>query len=214
MKEWRAQRGHGSLPEDEVQQRMASRAADTTNIPAVYDRVKAERADGRFVLATHDDDSPEKVDAQWVIGASVAEFPITVEAAQRARERGMATVVGAPNIVRGGSTSGNQDARELFELGLADIICADYHAPSLVASAFKLWKEGVVELPVAVRALTLNPARAVGIDDIGAIRAGYRADIALVRVDSQGLAQVEAVYRDGSQVFSLRAPERAPVLVS
>ena len=142
-------------------------------------------------------------------GATVAEFPITVESARRARDRGMSIVVGAPNIVRGGSTSGNQDARELFELGLADVICADYHAPSLLVAGFKLANDGVVDLPAAIRALTLNPARAVGLPGVGAISPGYRADLALVRVGQDRLPHVEAVYRNAREVFTLR--ELAPV---
>ncbi len=213
MKEWRKDRGHDSLPEDEVAERMAIRAADTENIPAVYSRVQTELENGSFILATHDDDSPEKVDQQWAIGATIAEFPITVEAAQQAHNRGMMTVVGAPNIVRGGSTSGNQDARELFELGLADIICADYHAPSLLVSAFKLADGGVVDLPTAIRSLTLNPAKAVGLTDRGGICLGYAADLVLVRQDADKLPHAEAVYRNGEEVFALRPPVPARVLV-
>jgi alpha-D-ribose 1-methylphosphonate 5-triphosphate diphosphatase len=213
MQAWRKDRGHSAEGDDEVEDRMAARAADTSNVPAVYVRVRAERDALPYFLATHDDDSPEKVDAQWVLGATVAEFPITVDAARRARERGMAIVVGAPNIVRGGSTSGNQDARELFELGLADVICADYHAPSLLVAAFRLASDGACDLPTAIRALTLNPSTAVGIRDSGAIRTGYVADMLLARAEPGAVPQVEAVYRGGVEVFSLRAAEPAKVLV-
>jgi alpha-D-ribose 1-methylphosphonate 5-triphosphate diphosphatase len=142
----------------------------------------------------------------------VAEFPVTLDAAQRARERGMWIVVGAPNIVRGGSSSGNQDARELFEHGLADVICADYHAPSLPRSAFKLVKDGLCDLPGAVRALTVNAAQAVGMPELGAVREGWRADLILVRADASTPPTVERVLRGGREVFTLNTPRVAEVV--
>ena len=212
MREWRTHRGAEGIEDDDVAARIASRAADSITIPMVYGRLRAERELSPFVLASHGDDSPEKVDRQWEIGATIAEFPVTVEAARRARERGMTIVVGAPNIVRGGSTSGNQDARELFALGLADVICADYHAPSLLASAFSLADDGTVGLPAAIRALTLNPARALGMERVGAIVPGHRADILLVRKGSDGRPAVERVYRAGTEVFSIRLAAKAGAL--
>lgn len=206
MKKWREQRGAGSLGEDEVAERMKSRADDKTTIPSVYARVAGELATAPFVLSTHDDDSPEKVDRQWEIGATINEFPVTMDAAVRARERGMAIVVGAPNIVRGGSTSGNMDAVDLVEAGLADIICADYHAPSLLVAAFKLVEEGRTDLVSAIRMLTVNPATAVGLTDRGAIETGRRADLAVVRLDGSGAPSVEMVYRGGELVMAMPRP--------
>lgn len=207
MKAWRAQRGGEAEVADEVEARMNLRAADREAIPAVYARVRAELKEHPFVVATHDDDTAEKVDRQRAIGAAVAEFPVTVEAARRAREHGMTIVVGAPNIVRGGSASGNQDARELFELGLADVICADYHAPSLLLAAFRLVEEGVLTLPAAINAVSLNAARAVGLQNVGAIVRGQIADIALVVLGEDRLPQVESLFRGGERVFSCRVAE-------
>jgi alpha-D-ribose 1-methylphosphonate 5-triphosphate diphosphatase len=118
-------------------------------------------------VATHDDDSVGKVDAQCGPGASVNEFPVTVEVAEHARTRGMSIAVGAPNIVRGGSQSGNLAASELLKRGLADVVAADYHAPSILASAFRVFQEGWATLPAAVRMVTLNAARAVRLNDRG-----------------------------------------------
>jgi len=204
MQEWRQQRGGDSPEEGEIEDRIATRAADADAIPAVYARVSAERAARPFVLSTHDDDSPDKVDRQWEIGATVAEFPVTMDAAIRARERGMFIVVGAPNVVRGGSTSGNMDAVDLVAAGLADIICADYHAPSLLVAAFQLAREGLLDIPAAIRTLTLNPARAVGLLDRGSIEPGQRADLALIRVDQTGMPTVETLLRGGEIVLSIQ----------
>jgi alpha-D-ribose 1-methylphosphonate 5-triphosphate diphosphatase len=187
---------------------MATRDADSETVPAVYARIHRAAKELGVIVATHDDDTPEKVDAQWHIGAKVAEFPITVESAQRARERGMTIIVGAPNIVRGGSSSGNQDARELFKLGLADVICADYHAPSLLPAAFRLVDEGLLDLPAAIATVTRNAARAICLADAGEIAPGMRADIAIVRRDAGRTPAVERVYKDGSEVFRLSSARR------
>jgi alpha-D-ribose 1-methylphosphonate 5-triphosphate diphosphatase len=212
MVAWTAARGGAPPDATEIHSRIATRNADTTTIPNVYNRVRLESDRIPIVIASHDDDSAAKVDMLWELGARVAEFPITIDAARRARDRGMWIVVGAPNIVRGGSSSGNQDARELFELGLADIICADYHAPSLLRSAFRLVEDGLLDLPDAIRALTYNAARAVGLTDVGAVREGWRADLILVRCGVDAIPVVESVYRDGREVYTLNAPQ--PVGVS
>ncbi|MCS7002337.1 MAG: amidohydrolase family protein, partial [Dehalococcoidia bacterium] len=157
----------------------------------------------RLVIATHDDDTIEKVEQQHAHGATICEFPVTIEAAERAHALGMHIVVGAPNVVRGGSHSGNLDAAVLFERGLADIICADYHAASLLPAAFKLVADGLTDLPTAIRALTRTPARAVGITDRGAIEAGQRADLLLVRHDRHGVPRVERAFRAGVLVFQI-----------
>lgn len=209
MVAWTAARGGAPPDSGEVHTRIATRAADTKTIPTVYRRVRREAIRVPLVVASHDDDSAAKVDMLWDLGARVAEFPVTLDAARRARERGMWIVVGAPNIVRGGSSSGNQDARELFEHGLADVICADYHAPSLLRSAFRLVADGLIDLPRAIRTLTYNPARAVGMAEVGAVREGWRADLLLVRCGADGLPVVESVFRQGREVYALSAPQFA-----
>jgi alpha-D-ribose 1-methylphosphonate 5-triphosphate diphosphatase len=124
----------------------------------------------------------------------------------------MTIIVGAPNIVRGGSSSGNQSAKELFSLGLADVIVADYHAPSLLPSAFSLVDDGLADLPGAVRALTLNAAQAVAMQDVGAIQPGYAADLIVVRRTGRTFPVVERVFRSGEEQLTLRAPQRQEVL--
>jgi alpha-D-ribose 1-methylphosphonate 5-triphosphate diphosphatase len=210
MEAWRLQRGRG-FGSDDVEQRMQERAADEDTIPMVYTRLREERDRLPFVIASHDDDSPEKVDILWELGARISEFPVTIETAQRARDRGMTIVVGAPNIIRGGSSSGNMDAAELIAAGLADTICAVYHAPSMLPSAFRLVKDGLIDLPAAVRMLTLNPARALGMSDLGAIQPGFVADLLLVRDAASGIQQVERVFRGGVEVLALNTSRRVEV---
>jgi alpha-D-ribose 1-methylphosphonate 5-triphosphate diphosphatase len=190
--------------EDEVYQRIQERGVDRHTVPRVYRDVGRATRELGMVLATHDDDSPAKVDAQCGLGATVNEFPVTVEVAEHARRRGMAIVVGAPNIVRGGSQSGNLAASELLLRGLADVICAGYHAPSLLAAAFAVFRSGWASLPVAIGMISRNAARAVGLLDRGALELGLRADLALVRLDGAGYPHVEATFLAGQHIFAYR----------
>jgi alpha-D-ribose 1-methylphosphonate 5-triphosphate diphosphatase len=214
MKAYEETRGTSPLDVQRMLDMIADRAADTDTVPAIYARLRAEAANKPLVIATHDDDSVEKVDLGWDLGARVAEFPVTVEAGRRQRELGMPILVGAPNIVRGGSQSGNLDARELIELDLADIICADYHVPSLLPAAFRLVNEGLRDLPAAIRMLTLNAARAVGLTDRGAIEPGFSADLVLARMSAAGVPCVEQVFRQGRPVFSFLQTTPAPALAT
>jgi alpha-D-ribose 1-methylphosphonate 5-triphosphate diphosphatase len=132
-------------------------------------------------LMSHDDDSAEKVDLMYRLGCRVAEFPVTREAARRARELGIQIAMGAPNLVRGGSLSGNISALALAHDGLLDILIADYHAPALLAAAWALARAGVASLPAAVAMIATTPAATVGLTDRGALLPGQRADMLVVR---------------------------------
>jgi alpha-D-ribose 1-methylphosphonate 5-triphosphate diphosphatase len=182
--------------EAEIERRISDRADDTETVPAIYERVRQELAGEPYIIASHDDDSADKVDQMVELGSTIAEFPVVGEAAERARERGLWITVGAPNIVRGGSTSGNSDATELVRLGLADIICADYHAPSMLLAAFKLAELGACSLIEALAKVTVNPARAFGLEDRGRIEHGLRADLVMVDV-VDGMPVAQAVFRAG-----------------
>jgi alpha-D-ribose 1-methylphosphonate 5-triphosphate diphosphatase len=142
----------------------------------------AEAARSRdLTLMSHDDDTVEKVERMHAAGVTIAEFPVTFEAAERQRALGMTITAGAPNVVRGGSSSGNLAAEALIARGLVDVLCADYHAPSMLLAAWKIASDGLVSLPEAVRMVTLNPARAVGLDHrIGSIAVGKQADLVVV----------------------------------
>lgn len=194
---------YGNSPDEaEIRERMRVRGSDTETVARVYDSVGAARRRLDVVLASHDDDSIEKVESQLALGATVNEFPVTIEVAEHARAQGMSVVVGAPNIVRGGSQSGNLAASELLTRGLANVISADYHAPSLLPAAFHVFNAGWATLPEAVAMVTLNPARAVGLHDRGAVALGLRADLAIVRMASDGFPRVDALFRGGRTVFA------------
>lgn len=183
-------------------ERMRHALADTETVPAFYRKVAGLKDSIDLHLATHDDDTLQKVEEQLALGARIAEFPVTFEAAEFSRENGLAIVVGAPNIVRGGSQSGNLSAMDLVARDLADIICADYHSPSMLPAAWKLADQGRLSLPAAVAMLTANPANAVGMNDRGVIEAGKLGDLCIVRVDESGWPHCEATIVGGVVAFS------------
>ncbi len=156
-------------------------------------------------LASHDDTTLEHVAQAHADGASMSEFPTTVLAARAARERGLLNVMGGPNVVRGGSHSGNVAAAELARLGLLDILSSDYVPGSLLSAATRLVDDGLASLPQAVAMISLNPARATGLDDRGEIADGKRADLVQVRFtelpSGQRQAVVRAVWREGRRVL-------------
>jgi alpha-D-ribose 1-methylphosphonate 5-triphosphate diphosphatase len=156
------------------------------------------RAQG-IALASHDDTKPEHVEQAHGEGAAISEFPTRVEAATAARERGMCIVMGAPNVVRGGSHSGNVAAVELARRGLLDALSSDYVPASLLMAAFQLVREAQFDIPRAVATVTLNPAQAAGLDDRGAIAPGLRADLVQVRLAGEQPV-VRAVWREGLRV--------------
>lgn len=158
-----------------------------------------------IALASHDDTTLAHVLQAHDEGVSVCEFPTTELAARAARERGMATVMGGPNVVRGGSHSGNVAASHLARLGLLDILSSDYVPGSLLTAALQLVDEGHMTMPQAVATVSRNPARSVGLNDRGEIATGLRADLVQVRVvevaDGHHHAVVRAVWREGQRVL-------------
>jgi alpha-D-ribose 1-methylphosphonate 5-triphosphate diphosphatase len=148
-------------------------------------------------LASHDDESLAHVDEAADLGATVAEFPVTAEAARRARERGMVVVMGGPNLIRGGSYSGNVPAAELAQADLLDAFASDYVPRSLVECAFAMTREPFGwSLAEAVALVTAGPARAVGLDDRGEVAPGRRADLLRVRLAGD-LPLVRGVWTQG-----------------
>jgi alpha-D-ribose 1-methylphosphonate 5-triphosphate diphosphatase len=163
-------------------------------------RYFVEHAQRRGIpLASHDDTLPEHVDEAERDGVVISEFPTRVEAARAARDKGMSIVMGAPNVVRGGSHSGNVAAAELARKGLLDTLSSDYVPSSLMLAAFRLTQEADFTVPQALALVSRNPARAVGLGDRGEIAPAMRADVARVRL-SGAEPVVRAVWREGRRV--------------
>lgn len=151
-------------------------------------------------LASHDDTSIEHVDEAHADGIRISEFPTTLPAARAAREYGMKTVMGAPNIILGASQSGNVSARDAVREGVLDCLSSDYAPVSLLHAPFVLADEIGEPLYDAVAMVTASPAATVGFSDRGEIRPGLRAD--LVRVQRiSGVPRAVQVWREGIRVM-------------
>ncbi|MGB0114070.1 MAG: alpha-D-ribose 1-methylphosphonate 5-triphosphate diphosphatase [Ilumatobacteraceae bacterium] len=139
---------------------------------------KRGRAD-EIRLMCHDPAGVDDIEEAVAVGASIAEFPTTVEAATAARERGLHIVCGAPNALRGESHSGNVSARELIGLGLCDSLASDYLPSTLLGAVGRLVADRACTLPDAIRLVTSGAASTVGLDDRGRLEPGQRADLVL-----------------------------------
>lgn len=136
-------------------------------------------------MSSHDDESVEKLEMNEKLKVSVSEFPITMEVARAAREKGFYVLFGAPNVIRGGSHAGNMSAEEAVRENCADILCSDYYPPAMLQAVFYLRNKGALSLPAACNMVSLNPARAVGIaEETGSLTPGKLADFLLVREEN------------------------------
>ncbi len=154
-----------------------------------------------LALASHDDATLDHVEESAGYGMAIAEFPTTFEAAEASHARGLKVLMGAPNIVRGGSHSGNIAAADLAQRGVLDILSSDYYPASLLQAALGLAEQdNGYDLPRAIATISLAPARAAGLDDRGEIAAGLRADLVQAQVH-KGQPVIGQVWRQGRRVF-------------
>jgi len=150
----------------------------------------------KYIIGSHDDTTVEHVEEGQVFGARLSEMPTSLEAARRAKELGLWVCLGAPNYYRGGSHCGNLSCWEALEEDLVDILCSDYHFPTMLASVVKMIEEGISPSK-AVNMVSLNPATLLNFhNETGSIETGKRAD--LVVFESKGsFASVSHVFVDG-----------------
>jgi alpha-D-ribose 1-methylphosphonate 5-triphosphate diphosphatase len=155
---------------------------------------------GRAVLASHDDRTLDEVAENLADGIGVAEFPVTLEAAAAAHAGGQKVIAGAPNLVRGGSHTGNVGVLDLLRAGFVDALTSDYVPASLIEAAFMAASQGLLPLPHALAMVADAPARLVGFFDRGRVAVGLRADLVRVRLHD-GLPVVRQVWRAGERVI-------------
>ncbi|KZC98647.1 MULTISPECIES: alpha-D-ribose 1-methylphosphonate 5-triphosphate diphosphatase [unclassified Thalassospira] len=193
--------GKYGLNDEEMRKFIATRRRDAELYSEKHRRHVVEQAHAKgLALASHDDATAEHVAEAVADKMTVAEFPTTLEAAKASHEGGLGVMMGGPNLVRGGSHSGNVAAGELAKHGYLDIISSDYVPHSLLHGAMKLFYEFEgYDLPRAIRTVSLNPATQVGLDDRGEIAVGKRGD--LIRVHhSPHHPIVRGVWREGVRV--------------
>ncbi len=198
---YRKLRRQGGLDEATVERRILEMQAHRArwrdpNRRALLDRVRGTT----IALASHDDRTEAEVAENAADGIRISEFPVTMEAALAAKRAGMQVIAGAPNIVRGGSHTGNISAMDLVRAGAVDAFASDYVPTSLVEAAFQCVREERASLAAAVAMISEHPARMAGLPDRGRLEAGLRADMARVRLHG-ALPIVRQVWRSGERVI-------------
>ena len=183
-----------------VHREQTKELADFSQLKALSDLAASKS----ISVASHDDDTVEKLQVNKKLHVTISEFPITLEVARAAVKEGFLTVLGAPNILLGGSHSGNLSAWEAIQAGAASILVSDYYPQSLLQAVFRLHKQEGFSLPDAAALVTINPAKAVGLDsELGSLTEGKRADFLIV--DGSGHFPVlRQVFVDGVQVLDCR----------
>ncbi len=199
---------HG-VPLDEARKTALERidaATPETEILSNLKRVSSLCRDYDVTLASHDDDTVEKGALMAGLGASISEFPVTLEAAQTVVEQGVMTAMGAPNAMRGQSYSGNLSARDAHAAGLLHILAADYHPAALLPAVRVLAETDPDGLAGATRLAATNPAKALGLQDRGEIVLGKRADLFVVNAHDQVIETFKAgktIYSNGSMTVDV-----------
>ncbi|WP_417687521.1 alpha-D-ribose 1-methylphosphonate 5-triphosphate diphosphatase [Roseibium sp.] len=163
-------------------------------------RISADAMARGIAIASHDDATLDHVAEAIDLSTKIAEFPTTLEAAKASHDAKMSVLMGAPNVVRGGSHSGNVSARALAEAGCLDVLSSDYVPVSLIQAAFQLADEvEAISLPRAIAMVTSTPAETIGLMDRGRLEVGRRADLVQVKLVGN-LPIVRGVWREGRRV--------------
>ena len=161
-----------------------------------------------IAVASHDDDSLERLQENRKLGVKISEFPITLEVAKEAVKEGLWTVLGAPNVLLGGSHSGNLSALEAIRAGAASILVSDYYPQALLHAVFRLYQRHGVDLCDAVNLVTQAPARAVGLGNLlGSLEEGKQADLLVVRLEGEK-PKLERVFVEGTCVLKCKEWKR------
>jgi alpha-D-ribose 1-methylphosphonate 5-triphosphate diphosphatase len=175
--------------------------ARADEVPAAVAALASRAKSHGIAMLSHDDPDPETRRAYRAIGCHVAEFPETEATARTAREAGEAVVMGAPNVVRGGSHNGSINAADMIGHGLCDVLASDYYYPAQLMAAFRLARDGRMTLGEAWSLVSVNAARAAGLDDRGVIANGKRADLVLIDDHDARLPQVRATIVAGRAAY-------------
>jgi alpha-D-ribose 1-methylphosphonate 5-triphosphate diphosphatase len=189
------------LSQDEFLSVVKAKADRRDEVPVAITRLAKKATACGIPLLSHDDPSPER--RQWfrALGCRVAEFPVTEDTAKDAARNGDDIVLGAPNVVRGGSHVGFVKASDMIARGLCSVLASDYYYPAPLAAAFRLAADGVATIEQTWPLVSEAPARAGGLKDRGVIVEGRRADIVVVDATDVANPRLEAVIAGGRVVY-------------
>ena len=192
-------RKHHGWSEESVQELLDKRGQekDWEALKELLQRAKAKH----IALLSHDDDCKQKLDTLLSLGIHISEFPLSLEVAQYALSKGSITGMGAPNVVRGGSQSGNVSAQDLIKEGACSYLCSDYHPNSMLLAVFEIAKNNPhIPLAQAFAMVTTTPARSVGLENKGELKEGFKADILVI--DDSYIPEVRVCIKNGRSVYS------------
>lgn len=179
----------GRNPEKHLEYMQALHAR-MPQLPPALDALCADLAAAGVIMGSHDDRTPE-TRAEWrARGVRISEFPETLDAAEAAHASGDAVILGAPNVVRGGSHNGNVSATDLIAMGLCTALASDYHYPSLRRAAFLVSDAGLLPLAEAWRLVSAGPAAVLGLQDRGQLTPGQRADLVVLDARTRAVCAV------------------------
>lgn len=194
--------GYDTLSDENIAVLIANhQTKEKMTVDAIREIAEMARAHN-IAIASHDDDSVEKLDLVKSFGTAISEFPITLDIARKAKEKGLHTVAGAPNVILGGSHSGNLSAAEAIEDGCIDILCSDYYPAAMLHAVFQLAGPSRDNLVDMFKLVTLHPAQAVNIDtEYGSIREEKKADLLIIeRLEPDNFPVVTTVFVDGKLI--------------
>ncbi len=154
-----------------------------------------------LTLLSHDDDCIEKLNSLLDLGIQISEFPLSLEVAKYAVEKGIVTGMGAPNIVRGGSQGGNIAAIDLVKDGVCKYLCSDYHPTSMLQAVYRMKKDANLDLEKGFSMITSTPAKYANLEDRGEIKEGKRADIIVIE-DCSHIPKVVLTIKDGESIYN------------
>ncbi len=193
---------HGRMTDAEFDALVAERRYAQEHFAApLRVRITEDARSRGMAMASHDDTTEDHIEQAHAEGIFISEFPTTEEASRAAHAHQMVTVLGAPNVVQGGSHSGNVSAMDMAKAGLLDALSSDYVPASLLEAAFLFMRDAQMAPAQAVSTISLAPARMVGFHDRGEIAQGLRADLIRVRQgEGQMPPAVLQTWRKGQRV--------------
>jgi len=187
-----------TINEDEVGEYLERKASKDKK--SVVEDLVSFSISHQIPVLSHDDDCLEKLNTLKSLGVSFSEFPLSLEVATNAKKMRIKTGMGAPNVVRGGSQSGNIAAIELIKEGVCDYLCSDYHPASMLLSPYKLLEDIDLSLEEGFAMISSTPAKLAGLGNKGVIKEGCLADIIII--DESHFPKVVMTFKDGEVVYN------------